>query len=189
MDRAACTAIMRTMKRRREFLALAALLSIASTTQALAASSSYTSIAEKHCRKFDLLKIGGDEYAATRVCEGRGGYKVFVREDDLRDVLTVGKTLKLAGGEPAAADGYGAFNSYDDTVEWRSGADGKPYALIVGWSYADNENLDATGRPKSLRLLVVMRCRPGRSAKSPISIAPPITAPTSLRARPPTKSH
>ena len=39
--------------------------------------------------------------AYRRVCEGRGGYKVFVREDDLREVLTVGKTLKLAGNEPA----------------------------------------------------------------------------------------
>ena len=153
------------MKRRSEFLALVALLGIASTTETLAASSSYTSIAEKQCRKFDRLKIDGDEFAATRVCDGRGGYKVFVREDDLREILTVGKTLKLAGSEPAAADGYGAFNGYGDTVEWRSGADGKPYALIVGWSYADNENSNASGRPKSLRLLVVMRLPPGPVCK------------------------
>jgi hypothetical protein len=153
------------MKRRSNILALAVLLAVASTAQAIAASSSYTSIADKHCRKFDRLMVDGYEFAATRVCEGRGGYKVFVREDDLREVLTVGKTLKLAGNEPAAADGYEAFNSYDDAVEWRSGADGKPYALIVGWSYADNENKDANGRPKSLPLMVVMRLPPGQVCK------------------------
>jgi hypothetical protein len=153
------------MKRRSDFLVLAALLGIVAPAQALAAGSSFTSIAEKHCRKFDRVMLNGYEFAATRVCEGRGGYKVFVREDDLRDVLTVGKTLKLAGSEPAAADGYEAFNSYDDAVEWRSGADGKPYALILGWSYADNENKDANGRPKSLPLLVVMRLPPRQVCK------------------------
>ena len=153
------------MKRRSDFLVLAALLGIVAPAEALAAGSSYTSIAEKHCRKFDRVMIDGYEFAATRVCEGRGGYKVFVREDDLREVLTVGKTLKLAGNEPAAGDGYEAFNSYDDAVEWRSGANGKPYALIVGWSYADNENKDANGRPKSLQLLVVMRLPPGPVCK------------------------
>lgn len=135
------------------------------TTQAVAAESSYTSIAEKHCRKFDRLRIDGDEFAASRVCEGRVGYKIFVREDDLRETLTIGKTLKRAADEPAASDHFGAFNSYDDTVEWRNGADGKPYAAIVGWSYADNENPDASGRPKSLRLLVVMRLPPGAVCK------------------------
>jgi hypothetical protein len=153
------------MKRCWNILGLAVLLGIVAPAQAVAAGSSYTSIAEKHCRKFDRVMINGYEFAATRVCEGRGGYKVFVREDDLRDVLTVGKTLKLAGSEPAAADGYEAFNSYDDAVEWRSGADDKPYALIVGWSYADNENKDANGRPKSLQLLVVMRLPPGPVCK------------------------
>jgi hypothetical protein len=152
------------MKRCWTILVLAALLGIVAPAEALTAGSSCTSIAEKHCRKFDRVMIDGYEFAATRVCEGRGGYKVFVREDDLREVLTVGKTLKLAGSEPAA-DGYEAFNSYDDAVEWRSGADGKPYALIVGWSYADNENKDANGRPKSLQLLVVMRLPPGQVCK------------------------
>jgi hypothetical protein len=99
------------------------------------------------------------------MCEGRGGYKIFIREDDLRETLTIGKTLKNAADEPAASDHYEAFNSYDDTVEWRSGADGKPYAVIVGWSYADNENPDADGRPTSLRLLVVLRLPPGAVCK------------------------
>src|SRR5205807_10444140 len=48
-----------------------------------------------------------------------------------------------------------------DMIEWRSGRDGRPFAIIVGWSYADSENTDATGRPRSNRLLVVMRLPPG----------------------------
>jgi hypothetical protein len=127
--------------------------------------SSYTSIAEKQCRKFDVLKIGDNEYAASRVCAGRGGYKVSINESDLRATLTVGKTSRQAGREPAALDRYGAFNDYEDTVEWRSGRNGKPFAIIVGWSFADNENADAAGRPKSARLLVVMRLPPGPVCK------------------------
>ena len=160
------------MKGRSKYLVVAACLAVTNAdlvmvvaTQAVAAESNYTSIAEKHCRKFDRLIIDGNEFAASRLCEGRGGYKIFVREDDLRETLTIGKTLKHAADEPAASDHYEAFNSYDDTVEWRSGADGKPYAVIVGWSYADNENLDANGRPKSLRLLVVLRLPPGAVCK------------------------
>jgi hypothetical protein len=127
--------------------------------------SSYTSIVEKKCRKFDVLNIGDNEYAASRVCAGRGGYKVFINEDDLRATLTVGKTLRQAGKEPVAHEHYGAFNDYEDKVEWRSGRDGNPFAIIVGWSFADNENTDATGRPKSARLLVVMRLPPGPVCK------------------------
>lgn len=160
------------MKGRRKYLVVAACFALINADsafvvakQAVAAKSNYTSTAEKHCRKFDRLKIDGYEFAASRMCEGRGGYKIFIREDDLRETLTIGKTLNHAAGEPAASDHYEAFNSYDDTVEWRSGADGKPYAVIVGWSYADNENLDANGRPKSLRLLVVLRLPPGAVCK------------------------
>ena len=43
--------------------------------------------------------------------------------------------------------------------------DGKPIAIIVGWSFADNENTDAAGRPQSARLLVVMRLPPGPVCK------------------------
>jgi len=160
------------MKLRGKYLIVAACFAVTNAdsalvvaTQAVAAKSNYTSITEKHCRKFDRVKVNGSEFAASRICEGRGGYKVVIREDDLRETLTIGKTLKQAAEEPAASDHYEAFNYYDDTVEWRSGADRKPYAVIVGWSYADNENSDANGRPKSLRLLVVLRLPPGAVCK------------------------
>jgi hypothetical protein len=86
------------MMDRSKYLVLAAVFCVASsgtaldaTRQAVAAESSYTPIAEKHCRKFDRLKIDGSEFAASRVCEGRGGYKIFIREDDLRETLTMGR--------------------------------------------------------------------------------------------------
>jgi hypothetical protein len=125
--------------------------------------STTTSIAEKACRKIDVVKIDDSEYASSRVCPGRGGYKVFVDEEDLRETLTVGKTIRQAGKEPAARDRYGAFNSYDDTVEWRG--DGNPYAVIAGWSFADNEHPNAARRPNSVRLLVVLRLPPGPVCK------------------------
>jgi hypothetical protein len=132
---------------------------------AKAADSSYSSIAPKACRSVAALKIDGTEYAASRVCPGRGGYKVYVDEEDLRETLSVGKTLRQAVREPAAADRFGAFNSYEDTVEWRLRAGGTPYALIAGWAFADNDHPDAAGRPKSARLLVVMRLPPGPVCK------------------------
>ncbi len=140
-----------------------ALLTCATAGQA--SESSYTSIAENRCRKFDVLKIDDSEYAVSRVCTGRAGYKVFIHEEDLRETLTVGRTLKQAAEEPAARDAFGTFNGYDHRIEWRSGADEKPYALIVGWSFADNDDPDNKGRPKSVRLLVVMRLPPGPVCK------------------------
>jgi hypothetical protein len=130
-----------------------------------AVDSSYTSIAEKRCKKTVNLKIEDTEYAASRICAGIAGYKVYIDEEDLRETLTIGKTLKQALKEPAADDHHGGFNGFEDTVEWRrgqgGGKHGKPFAAIVGWSFADNENLEESGRPKSARLLVVMRLPPG----------------------------
>jgi hypothetical protein len=115
----------------------------------------------KHCKKHVDVKIDDTEYAVSRVCPGAAGYKVYVGEGDLRETLTIGKTAKQAMSEPAADDHFGAFNGFEDTVEWRSGKDRKPFAAIVGWHFADNEHLEKSGRPKSARLLVVLRLPPG----------------------------
>jgi hypothetical protein len=140
-------------------------VSLVATTVCGAFESSFTSIAERQCRKTGVLNIDDTEYAASRACPGRGGYKVFIDEEDLRETLTVGRTMHQAGQEPAARDFFGAFNSYDDKIEWRSGKDGRPFALIAGWSFADSENVSASGRPNSVRLLVVMRLPPGPVCK------------------------
>jgi hypothetical protein len=141
------------------FVMSAALLATTATAETF--DSTYTSIAAKRCKKHVNLRIDDTEYAVSRICAGAAGYKVYVDEEDLRETLTIGKTAKQALSEPAADDHYGAFNGFEDTVEWRSGKDRKPFAAIVGWYFADNEHLEKSGRPKSARLLVVLRLPPG----------------------------
>src|SRR5579871_4516924 len=157
MSRAACPALLGAT------IALTAWLPGAAAARPI--TSRYSSIAESHCHTLHVVRVEDTQYAASRVCTGRGGYKVFVAEDDLRETLTVGRTLAQAVKEPAAHDRFGAFNGYEDKVEWRSGQDGRPFAIVVGWSFADNENTDASGRPGSARLLVVMRLPPGAVCK------------------------
>jgi hypothetical protein len=140
--------------------ACVAVMSVGLTARAETLSSTYTSIAEKRCKKTIDLKVGKVEFAVSRICAGREGYKVYVDEEDLRETLTIGKTAKQAMKEPAASDHYGAFNGYEDTIEWR-GPKGAPIAAIVGWYFARNEDLDKSGRPKNARLLAVMRLPPG----------------------------
>ena len=80
--------------KRKSWLAIAGTILVSlwlATTTGRAFESKYTSISEKHCRKFNVEKINGSEYAASRVCAGRGGYKVFIDEVDLRETLTVGR--------------------------------------------------------------------------------------------------
>src|SRR5215470_5399857 len=55
--------------------------------------------------------------------------------------LAIGKSGEQALKEPAAHDHYHGFNGHEDTIEWRS-AKGAPFAVIVGWSFADQEHLD-----------------------------------------------
>jgi hypothetical protein len=123
--------------------------------------STHSSIAEKRCKTNVTLKIDDTEYAVSRVCAGPARYKVYVDEEDLRETLTIGRTAAQAMREPAAHDRFGAFNGYEDTIEWRSPKGGVPFAAIVGWHFADNENLEKSGKPKSTRLIVVMRLPPG----------------------------
>ena len=125
-------------------------------------TSVYTSTAPKDCRVIDHKRVDGDDIYSRRVCKGVAGYVVVVTEDDLRMNVTVGTSIKAALNEPAAGEGFGSFNSITDTVEWRSvkGA-AKPFAMIQRWSYADNDNLAETGRPKDVSVLIVTRLPPG----------------------------
>jgi hypothetical protein len=84
----------------------AALIAASLATTARAGESSYTSIAKKACRELGALKIEDTTYVASRVCAGRDGYKIFIDEEDLRETLSVGRTLKQAADEPAARDPF-----------------------------------------------------------------------------------
>ncbi|MCK1711538.1 MULTISPECIES: hypothetical protein [unclassified Bradyrhizobium] len=120
--------------------------------------SSYTSTAPKDCRQ--IGKPGELDGSTTRVCPGRNGLLVLVAEDDLREVVSVGRNRKLAAEEPAAKVWFGPFNSSETTVEWRaSGA--KPFAIVQRWHIADGTDLDKQGRPNTKAMLVVTRLPPG----------------------------
>jgi hypothetical protein len=140
---------------------LALILMPASPVQAAGFSSAYSSTADKDCRKTADFKIDGDDYASERVCAGPKGIVVLKQEDDLRETVSVGRSAKRAALEPAAGQGFGPFNSTGETVEWRLGAKGKPFAMIQRWHIADNDDPDKDGRPQTKEMLVVTRLPPG----------------------------
>ncbi|MGY4334330.1 hypothetical protein ACVWWG_008747 [Bradyrhizobium sp. LB7.2] len=82
--------------------------------------SAYTSTAPKDCRQ--IGKPGEFDGSTTRVCKGKDGLVVLIAEDDLREIVSVGRNRKAAAEEPAAKVWFGPFNSSETTVEWRAAA-------------------------------------------------------------------
>jgi hypothetical protein len=120
--------------------------------------STYTSTAPKDCRQ--VGKPSELDGSTTRVCPGKAGFVVLIDEDDLREIVSVGRTRRAAAEEPAAKTRFHPFNSSEATIEWR--ADGaKPFAIIQRWHIADGADLDKRGRPNTKALLVVTRLPPG----------------------------
>ncbi len=120
--------------------------------------SSYTSTAPKDCRM--IGKPSELDGSTTRVCPGKSGLVVLIAEDDLREVVSVGRNRIAAAKEPAAQVWFHPFNSSAHTVEWRA-ADGKPFAIIQRWHIADNSDLEKSGRPTDKPMLAVTRLPPG----------------------------
>ncbi|MGY3451292.1 hypothetical protein [Bradyrhizobium sp. USDA 4353] len=118
-------------------------------------ASAYTSAAEKDCRTIGKP----DNDSSTQSCPGKDGLIVLVTEGDLRQTVSVGRTISAAAKEPAAQTWFGPFNSAGKTIEWRM-ADGKPFAIIQRWQIADNDDQGKKG-PKDKPLLVVTRLPPG----------------------------
>lgn len=121
-------------------------------------SSSYTSTAPKDCRVASARN--GVDDSTIRVCPGKAGLVVLISEDDLREIVSVGRSKAAAAREPAAEVWFGPFNSTTHTVEWRA-ADGKPFAIIQRWHLADNAYQDKDGRPIAKPMLAVTRLPPG----------------------------
>jgi hypothetical protein len=121
--------------------------------------SSYTSTAEKDCRKISSGETPDD--GGTRFCHGPAGLVVVISESDLRETVSAGRNRKAAESEPAASAGFGPFNSTTPTIEWRSSEKGKPFAMIQRWHIADIADEDKTGRPIAKQMLVVTRLPPG----------------------------
>ena len=98
--------------------------------------------------------------STTRLCPGKAGLSVLIAEDDLRETVSVGRSLIAAAKEPAAQVWFEPFNSSLPTVEWRMAA-GKPFAIIQRWLIADNADRDAKDRPRDKAMLAVTRLPPG----------------------------
>ena len=88
------------------------------------------------------------------------GLIVLISEDDLREIVSVGRTRMAAAKEPAAGTWFAPFNSTAPTVEWRA-ADGKPFAIIQRWHLADHSEPDKEDRPTTKAMLAVTRLPPG----------------------------
>ena len=142
------------------FISLAALLICLNAGAAGAQSigSSYTSTAPKDCRQ--IGKPSELDGSTTRACPGKDGLIVLIAEDDLREVVSVGRNRKAAAEEPAAKLWFAPFNSSENTVEWRS-ASAKPFAMIQRWHIADSTDPDKQGRPNTKAMLVMTRLPPG----------------------------
>jgi hypothetical protein len=146
--------------------AIAALLTAADAVPASAAEphgyrSVYTSVAAKDCRKRSVLKVEDTDYASDHLCPGIAGLVVLRQEEDLRETISVGRNRAAAEKEPAASEGFGAFNSTADTVEWRLDGKGKPFAIIQRWFVADGDAPEKNGRPQTKQVLIVTRLPPG----------------------------
>jgi hypothetical protein len=145
--------------------AIAALLTAAGPGPAAAEPqafrSVYTSVAAKDCRKRSVLKVEDTDYASDHLCPGIAGLVVLRQEEDLRETISVGRNRAAAEKEPAASEGFGAFNSTADTIEWRLDGKGKPFAIIQRWFVADGDAPVKNGRPQTKQILIVTRLPPG----------------------------
>ena len=129
-----------------------------SSADAQSVGSTYTSTAPKDCRQ--IGKPSELDGSTTRLCPGKNGFLVLIAEDDLREIVSVGRNRKQAAEEPAAKVWFAPFNSSETTIEWRAmGA--KPFAIIQRWHIADNTDPDKQGRPNTKAMLVVTRLPPG----------------------------
>lgn len=146
--------------RRIAFLCLTVLLTCLSAGHVAAQSmgSTYSSTAPKDCRQ--IGKPSELDGSTMRVCPGKNGLIVLIAEDDLREIVSVGRNRKAAAEEPAAKVWFAPFNSSEATVEWRS-AGTKPFAMIQRWHIADSTDPDRQGRPNTKAMLVLTRLPPG----------------------------
>jgi hypothetical protein len=112
--------------------------------------STYTSTAPKNCRQ--IGKPSELDGSTTRICPGKDGLMVLIAEDDLREIVSVGRNRKKAAEEPAAQVWFGPFNSSETTIEWRA-MDAKPFAIIQRWHIADSSDPDKQGRPNTKAML------------------------------------
>lgn len=116
-------------------------------------TSAYTKIDLTGCREIppdpdDPLQSG------TWWCEGYGDVPVYVMEGDLRFFVSYGEG---APAELAARTTLPAFNHIGETIEWRLGPDGVPFATILRF-YTDSGD----GGPEGQTLVITKLGGPGQ---------------------------
>ncbi len=109
--------------------------------------SVYTSTAPADCRQ-----VRAGTAFSTQRCSGPGGIEVLIEEGDLRFSVSYGPQAK---DQPAARQGFLPLQNIGDKIEWRLGADGKPFATILRWRMGFDSPADRR------EILVVTRLPPG----------------------------
>jgi hypothetical protein len=111
--------------------------------------SVYTEIdTDKDCTAFEPVEEGSE--SVSLVCNGWGGYPIFIYAGDLRESWYFG----FPKGE-YVWEGFSAFNSGGPKVEWRVSNDGGrvlPFATIHRYFVSDTEDAE-----KKTEVLVVAK--------------------------------
>ena len=90
-------------------------------------TSTYSKIDLDQC----TLLYQDDESASSEwSCPGLGNVPVWIAEGDLRFFVSFGAA---AEAQIAAGETLGPFNRVNETLEWRLGASGQPFATILRW--------------------------------------------------------
>jgi hypothetical protein len=139
-------------------VAVTLIAAVASTAFAQEITSAYSSTDTRKCKKVDAAKDGEGAWSIW-LCPGVAGYVVRVTEDDLRMTVSIARNLKAAASEPAANHQIGPFNNIHDTLEWRM-VKGQPFATIQRWFLFDADNVDKSGKPAQVGMMIVTRLNP-----------------------------
>ncbi len=138
--------------------AVALVVATASAASAQDFASLYSSTAARNCKQVDAAKNGEGAWTIW-LCPGIGGYVARVTEDDLRMTVSIGRDLKSAADAPASKRQFAPFNNVHDTLEWRT-TKGAPFATIQRWFLSDASNIDKSGKPAQVAMLIVTRLNP-----------------------------
>lgn len=142
------------MGRRRHAIGLSLVLTLLAAAPAAAENrSAYTRLDLDACREIPPAKDDPLQSGAWW-CEGYGGIEVYVSEGDLRFFVSYGET---AEEELAARTTLPAFNHLGEAIEWRLGADGKPFATILRFFTSTGE-----GTPDGQVLVLTRLGGPGQ---------------------------
>jgi len=143
----------------RTALGVVLLLAVVSTrAPAAELVSTYSSTADKACRKVEGSKAGEGDWS-VQACPGAAGYVIRLAVDDLRTTVSAGATVAAAAKEPAAGQGFRTFNRTHDTIEWRGVKGEAPFAIIQRWRLNDPMRFEDASAV--VGLLVVTRLPPG----------------------------